>query len=59
MRKWPDIEQARCIGTFNRNLLASYSHNFGSGWGLTISAPLDQRNHEHQHNHHGAKITET
>ena len=45
------------VSTFNRNLLASYSHNFGSGWGLTISAPLGQRNHEHDH--HGAKITET
>ncbi|MEO7497583.1 MAG: transporter [Massilia sp.] len=46
------------VSTFNRNLLASYSHNFGSGWGLTVSAPLGQRNHQHVHNHHGAKLGE-
>jgi hypothetical protein len=44
------------VRTQNRNLVASYSHNFGNGLGLTVSAMGGSRDHEHIHNHHGAKI---
>lgn len=46
------------IRTINRNLLATYNRNFASGWGLSISAPLIDRDHQHVHNHHGEKIDE-
>ena len=46
------------ISTTNRNLLASISHNFANGWGVTVSLPVGERDHLHAHNHHGAVITE-
>jgi len=39
------------VSTLNRNLVATYSRNFGDGWGLTLSAPVGQRDHVHLHNH--------
>lgn len=47
------------VRTINRNLVATYNHNFGSGWGISVTAPLVDRDHEHIHNHHGAQIGET
>lgn len=47
------------VSTVNRNLVASYSHNFGSGLGVTVSAAVGAREHVHIHNHHGARINET
>lgn len=44
------------IATRNRNLLASYSHNFSNGLGVTVSASVAAREHTHIHNHHGAKL---
>jgi hypothetical protein len=38
------------VSTANRNLLATYSHTFNSTWGLSIIAPLVDRNHFHLHN---------
>lgn len=38
------------VSTGNRNLLATYSHTFGSGWGITVIAPIVERNHFHLHN---------
>lgn len=46
------------VSTLNRNLVATYSHSFGDGWGLTVSAPVGERDHVHVHNHHGEKISE-
>jgi hypothetical protein len=42
----------------NRNVVATYSRSFGGGWGLTLSAPIGQRDHLHVHNHKGAKINQ-
>jgi hypothetical protein len=47
------------VSTRNRNVMASYSHNFGNRFGVTVSAAAVQRDHLHVHNHHGAKITDT
>ncbi len=47
------------VSTVNRNLVATYSRGFGNGWGLTVTAPLGDREHQHVHNHHGAQINET
>jgi hypothetical protein len=46
------------VRTLNRNLIATYSHSFASGWGVSVSAPLTYRNHAHIHNHRGAKIND-
>jgi hypothetical protein len=46
------------VSTFNRNLLATISHTFSSEWGLSVTAPLADRDHLHVHNHHGAQIDE-
>jgi Putative MetA-pathway of phenol degradation len=46
------------VGTVNRNVVATYSRSFGDGWGLTLSAPVGQRDHVHIHNHHGEKVSE-
>ena len=47
------------VSTVNRNLVATYSRGFGNGWGVTVSAPLGDREHRHVHNHHGEQINET
>ncbi|HYD93860.1 MAG TPA: transporter [Noviherbaspirillum sp.] len=46
------------VKTVNRNLILSYSHTFSSGWGLSVTAPVVDRNHFHIHNHHGAQLPE-
>ncbi len=46
------------VSTFNRNLVATYNRTFNSTWGLTLSAPLADRDHLHIHNHDGEKIEE-
>lgn len=38
------------VSTANRNLLATYSHAFGNGWGLSVVAPVVDRDHFHLHN---------
>lgn len=47
------------VSTRNRNVLASYSHNFAGPFGVTISAVAGSREHEHIHNHHGKQIRDT
>ena len=44
------------VSTRNRNLVLSYSHNFGNRLGVTVSAAAGERDHFHIHNHHGEKI---
>jgi hypothetical protein len=46
------------VKTVNRNLVATYSQTFASGWGLQVTAPLVDRDHLHIHNHRGAKLSE-
>jgi hypothetical protein len=46
------------VSTLNRNVVATYSRSFGGGWGLTLSAPIGERDHFHVHNHKGEKIGE-
>ena len=46
------------VSTVNRNLLATYSYNFNSAWGLSIIAPIVDRDHLHIHNHHGEQLPE-
>lgn len=47
------------VRTINRNALVSFSHMFSSGWGVSVTAPIVDRQHKHIHNHHGAQIPET
>lgn len=46
------------VSTVNRNLVATYSRNFNSGWGISVAAPVVDREHMHIHNHHGTQIDE-
>jgi hypothetical protein len=46
------------VSTVNRNLLATYSHTFNSQWGVSVTAPIVDRDHFHIHNHHGAQVPE-
>jgi hypothetical protein len=47
------------VSTTNQNLVANYTHNFASGWGVSVTAPLVARDHFHIHNHRGAQVPET
>jgi hypothetical protein len=47
------------IRTINRNSILTIDHNFDANWGLTATVPLINREHEHIHNHGGAKLPET
>lgn len=44
------------VRTVNRNLIATYSHSFSNGFGVSVVAPVVDRDHAHIHNHHGEKI---
>lgn len=38
------------VFTKNQNLVGTFTHTFASGWGVSLAAPLVQREHEHLHN---------
>jgi hypothetical protein len=46
------------VRTLNRNLLATYSRTFSSGWGISVVAPVSDRDHLHIHNHRGEQLPE-
>lgn len=46
------------LETINRNYLLTFSHSFGSPWGVWILAPLVDREHSHLHHHHGEELPE-
>jgi len=46
------------VRTTNRNLVATYSHTWASGWGITATLPFVDREHLHVHNHRGTPIPE-
>ena len=39
------------VSTINKNLVATYSQTFASGWGFSVVAPIANRKHMHIHNH--------
>jgi len=44
------------VRTRNRNLIGTFSHTFESGWGVSVAAPVVDRDHLHIHNHRGAQL---
>ncbi len=46
------------VSTLNRNLVATFTHTFANGFGLSVSAPYLDRDHVHIHNHRGAQLVE-
>lgn len=46
------------VRTRNHNLIGTLSHTFASGWGVSVAAPLVDRDHLHIHNHRGAQLRE-
>jgi hypothetical protein len=47
------------VKTINRNTILRIDHNFDENWGMTVRLPLINREHEHIHNHRGAKLLES
>ena len=47
------------VKTINRDTILRLDHNFDENWGFTARLPLINREHEHIHNHRGAKLPET
>ena len=47
------------VSTKNQNLIAGLDHGFGANWGVNVTLPVVSREHEHIHNHMGAKIVDT
>lgn len=47
------------VSTKNQNLIASLDHGFGPNWGVNVTLPVVSRDHEHIHNHMGAKIPDS
>lgn len=45
--------------TINQNILSTLDYTFNQNWGISLSAPLVSRSHEHIHNHHGTPSLET
>jgi hypothetical protein len=46
------------VRTSNHNLVATYSHTWASGWGISATLPFVDRDHLHIHNHRGAQLPE-
>ena len=47
------------VETINRNTVLTIDHNFNETWGLAMTLPVINRDHEHIHNHRGEKLPET
>ncbi len=47
------------VRTLNRNLIATIDYTQDSDNGISIQLPFVKRDHEHIHNHHGAKLDES
>lgn len=46
------------VETLNHNLILRYDYSAGQKWGLTVQAPIVNRDHYHIHNHMGGQIDE-
>jgi hypothetical protein len=46
------------VETINRNWLATYDHAFNGDWGVSATLPFVDRDHQHIHNHMGARLPE-
>lgn len=46
------------VSTLNRNLVATFTHTFANGFGLSVSAPYVDRDHTHIHVHRGVPLRE-
>lgn len=47
------------VETTNRNIVVNLDHNFDANWGVSLTVPVVNRDHEHIHNHHGERLEET
>lgn len=47
------------VRTLGRNLNATLDYNSASNWGVSVSVPYLNRDHDHIHNHHGEQIPES
>lgn len=43
----------------SRNWIAGLDYTFNADWGVSVTAPVVDRDHSHIHNHRGAQLTET
>ena len=47
------------VRTINRNWLATLDYAFDGQWGIAATLPVIDRDHEHIHNHRGARLPES
>jgi len=47
------------VETINRNWLATFDYVFDANWGVTVTAPVINRDHTHIHNHRGQQLLES
>jgi hypothetical protein len=47
------------VSTRNRNWIGTFDYAFNADWGLSVSAPLVDRAHQHIHNHQGGQVPES
>lgn len=45
--------------TLNRNLIGALDYTFSPDWAVNVLLPLVDRDHQHIHNHHGAKLEDS
>lgn len=47
------------VRTLNRNTLLSFDYTVNERWGVSLTAPYVDREHEHIHHHHGELLNES
>ena len=47
------------VQTLNRNWLATFDYVVDANWGVTVTAPVIDRDHTHIHNHRGQQLVES
>jgi hypothetical protein len=47
------------VQTLNRNVFATLDYGFSDKWGVSAIVPWIDRQHDHIHNHRGAKLLES
>jgi hypothetical protein len=45
--------------TVNRNLIGALDYTFSPDWAVNVLLPMVDREHQHIHNHHGARLEES
>lgn len=47
------------VSTVNRNVIVGLDHSFDANWGITLTIPIVDRDHQHFHHHDGQIVNES